>query len=77
MNACFVPKGSGRENFERIAENLRREQGKTFFPGFVVKEYVAPAISWGKSEAYPMCEEYRLFFWNRQLLTASHYHPAI
>lgn len=23
---------------------------------------------------YPMSEEYRLFFWKRQLLIASHYH---
>ncbi len=72
--ACFVPKGSGRENFERIAENLRREQGTTFFRGFVVKQYV-PLRSRGESpREYPMCEEYRLFFWRRQLLIASHYH---
>jgi hypothetical protein len=73
-DACFVPKGSGRENFERIAENLRREQGHTFFRGFVVKQYV-PLRSRGESpREYPMCEEYRLFFWRRQLLVASHYH---
>ena len=72
--ACFVPKGSGRENFERIAENLKKEQGKTFFRGFVVKQYV-PLRSRGESpREYPMCEEYRLFFWTRQLLIASHYH---
>jgi hypothetical protein len=75
--ACFVPKGSGRENFERIAENLRREQGKTFFRGFVVKQFV-PLRSRGESpREYPMCEEYRLFFWNRQLLIASHYHRQL
>lgn len=72
--ACFVPKGTGRENFERVAENLKTEQGKTFFRGFVVKQYV-PLRSRGQSpREYPMCEEYRLFFWKRQLLTASHYH---
>ncbi len=72
--ACFVPKGSGRENFERIAENLKREQGKTFFRGFVVKQFV-PLRSRGESpREYPMCEEYRLFFWKERLLTASHYH---
>jgi hypothetical protein len=72
--ACFVPRGSGRENFERIAENLRREQGRSFFRGFVVKQYV-PLRSRGESpREYPMCEEYRLFFWRRQLLIASHYH---
>jgi hypothetical protein len=72
--ACFVPKNSGRENFERIAENLHREQGKTFFRGYVVKQFV-PLRSRGESpREYPMCEEYRLFFWKRQLLIASHYH---
>jgi len=72
--ACFVPAGSGRENFERIADNLKREQGKTFFRGFVVKQYV-PLRSRGESpREYPMCEEYRLFFWKRQLLIVSHYH---
>ncbi len=72
--ACFVPKGSGRENFERIAENLKSEQGNSFFRGFVVKQYV-PLRSRGESpREYPMCEEYRLFFWKRQLLIASHYH---
>ena len=64
----------GRENFERIAENLKKEQGKTFFRGFVVKQYV-PLRSRGDSpREYPMCEEYRLFFWKKQLLVASHYH---
>jgi hypothetical protein len=72
--ATFVPKGSGRENFERIAENLKKEQGDTFHRGFVVKQYV-PLRSRGESpREYPMCEEYRLFFWKRQLLIASHYH---
>jgi ATP-grasp domain, R2K clade family 3 len=72
--ACFVPKGSGRKNFERIAENLKVEQGKAFFRGFVLKQFV-PLRSRGESpREYPMCEEYRLFFWKRQLLVASHYH---
>jgi hypothetical protein len=72
--ACFIPKASGRENFERIAETLRKEQGAAFFRGFVVKQFI-PLRSRGQSpREYPMCEEYRLFFWKRQLLTASHYH---
>jgi hypothetical protein len=74
QEACFVPGRSGRENFERIADNLKQEQGKTFFRGFVVKQFV-PLRSRGESpREYPMCEEYRLFFWKRQLLMASHYH---
>jgi hypothetical protein len=73
-DACFVPKGSGRENFERIAGNLRDEQGKLFRGGFVVREYV-PLRRVGRSpREYPQCEEYRLFFWQRQLLAGAHYH---
>lgn len=72
--ASFVPKASGRENFERIASNLLNEQGSSFHRGFVVKQYV-PLRSRGPSpREYPMCEEYRLFFWKGQLLVATHYH---
>ena len=72
--ACFVPKGAGREQFESIAGALRNEQGKSFNRGFVVKRYV-PLRSRGPGpREYPMCEEYRLFFWRRKLLIASHYH---
>jgi hypothetical protein len=72
--ACFVPKGAGREQFESIAEALRKEQGDSFHRGFVVKQYV-PLKSRGTSpREYPMCEEYRLFFWRGKLLVASHYH---
>lgn len=72
--ACFVPRGAGREAFERIAETLLREQGPSFCRGFVVKEYVPLRVRGESPRAYPMCEEYRLFFWKGQLLTASHYH---
>ncbi len=73
-DACFVPKGAGREQFESIAEALWNEQGKSFNRGFVVKQYV-PLRSRGTSaREYPQCEEYRLFFWRGKLLVASHYH---
>lgn len=77
--ACFVPEGAGRERFEEIAGELLKEQGSTFHRGFVVKQY-EPLRSRGRSpREYPMCEEYRLFFWHGRLLTASHYHdlPAL
>ena len=73
-DACFVPKGAGRENFERIATNLRNEQGKLFHRGFVIREYVPLRRVGTSPREYPQCEEYRLFFWKQRLLTASHYH---
>jgi hypothetical protein len=72
--ACFVPKNAGRERFEEVAAALKAEQGKSFHRGFVVKQFV-PLRSRGPSpREYPMAEEYRLFFWRRKLLVASHYH---
>jgi hypothetical protein len=72
--ACFVPRGAGREQFESIAEALRTEQGKSFNRGFVVKQYVALRTRGPSPREYPMCEEYRLFFWRGKLLVATHYH---
>lgn len=72
--ACFAPKGAGREHFEAVAEALLAEQGKAFNRGFVVRRYV-PLRSRGVGpRKYPLCEEYRLFFWHGKLLVASHYH---
>jgi hypothetical protein len=73
-DACFVPKGSSREQFEHIAENLKKEQGPSFFRGFVVKQYVPLQRRGEGAREYPQCEEYRLFFWDRRLLVFSHYH---
>jgi hypothetical protein len=73
-DACFIAKGAGREQFEHVAENLKNEQGPSFQRGFVVKQFV-PLRSRGEGlREYPQCEEYRLIFWRRQLLAASHYH---
>lgn len=72
--ACFVPKGAGREHFESIAQALKNEQGKSFNRGFVVKSYVPLRSRGQSSREYPMCEEYRLYFWNGKLLISSHYH---
>lgn len=74
QEACFIPKGSDRATFEFIAENLKKEQGATFHRGFVVKQYVPLQRRGTSAREYPQCEEYRLFFWRRHLLVASHYH---
>lgn len=74
--ACFVPKGAGRERFEEVAEALRAEQGASFHRGFVVKQYVPLRSRGAGPRAYPRCEEYRLFFWRGELLAAAHYHEA-
>lgn len=75
--ACFIPKNAGREQFEWVAENLLREQGKVFNRGFVVKQFVPLRVRGASPREYPMCEEYRLFFWHGALLTVSHYHDQV
>ena len=70
----YQPKGAGREAFELVAENLKKEQGKSFFRGFVVREFVPLRVVRDGPKEYPRCEEYRLFFWRGQLLSVSHYH---
>lgn len=72
--ACFVPKNAGREQFEHVAENLKREQGASFHRGFVVKQYVPLKRRGDSPREYPQCEEYRLFFWRQRLLVFAHYH---
>ncbi len=73
-DACFIPKGASREQFETIAKNLFEEQGNSFFRGFVIKEYVPLKRVGTELHEYPRCEEYRLFFWRRRLLAVTHYH---
>lgn len=73
-DACFVPRGASREQFEFIAGNLKEQQGSSFFRGFVIKEYVPLEVAGLGPREYPECEEYRLFFWQRRLLSLSHYH---
>ena len=69
----FRPRGLAR-GFESVAEELRKEQGKVFNRGFVVKQYVPLRSRGAGPREYPQCEEYRLFFWQGELLIASHYH---
>jgi hypothetical protein len=72
--ACFVPKGAGREQFEEIAATLKAEQGSSFHRGFVIKQYIALKSRGYSPREYPMSEEYRLFFWHGRLLIHTHYH---
>ena len=49
-DACFVPKDSGREDFERIAANLLVEQGLLSHRGFVIRQTLR-AVETGRSES--------------------------
>ena len=53
MKPLLFRKASGRENFERIAENLKKEQGRCVSSRLCREAVCAVAIPWGKSEGIP------------------------
>jgi len=72
-SACFIPQDVDRPVFERICLNLLEYQGERFERGFVFRQF-KPLKRIGESPyGYPLNEEYRLFFFRRQLLVAAPY----
>jgi hypothetical protein len=71
--ACFVPSGATREDFERICQNLFEERGERFERGFVVRRYL-PLKVFGRTPAGPAHLEFRLFFGKGRLIAAEPYH---
>ena len=71
--ACFVPPGATREDFERICANLLEERGERFERGFVVRRFL-PLKTYGRTPAGPAHLEFRLFFGHARLLAAEPYH---
>lgn len=71
--ACFVPAGATREDFERICANLMEERGDRFERGFVVRRFL-PLKTYGRTPAGPAHLEFRLFFGRGRLLAAEPYH---
>ena len=62
--ACFVPAGATREDFERICARLLEERGDRFERGFVVRRFL-PFKVWGRTPSGPAHLEFRLFFGER------------
>ncbi|MFP2904770.1 ATP-grasp domain-containing protein [Pyxidicoccus sp. 3LFB2] len=71
--ACFVPAGATREDFERICANLVEERGDRFERGLVVRRFL-PLKTYGQTPAGPAHLEFRLFFGRGRLLAAEPYH---
>lgn len=71
--ACFVPAGATREDFERTCANLQEERGERFERGFVVRRFL-PLKTYGRTPAGPAHLEFRLFFGRGHLLAAEPYH---
>jgi hypothetical protein len=72
-NACFIPRGSDRVTFDEICRNFLAYRAENFARGFVFKQFV-PLVQLDESAfGSPLCEEYRLFFWEHELLAAAPY----
>lgn len=72
-DACFIPRHADRATFDEVCRNFLAWRGEYFARGFVFKQYV-PLAKLGESAfGSPLCEEYRLFFWQGELLTGTPY----
>lgn len=71
--ACFVPAGATREDFERTCANLMDERGDRFERGFVIRRFL-PLKVYGRTPAGPAHLEFRLFFGRGRLIAAEPYH---
>jgi hypothetical protein len=72
-SACFIPRDVDRPTFEEVCGNLLQYQGERFERGFVFKAFVPLARIGESPYGYPLCEEYRLFFFDGRLLSAAPY----
>ncbi|WP_375770476.1 ATP-grasp domain-containing protein [Archangium gephyra] len=70
--ACFVPEGATREDFERICAALLEERGDRFERGFVVRRFLPFKVR-GRTPSGPAHLEFRLFFGRGRLLAAESY----
>ncbi|WP_257457987.1 ATP-grasp domain-containing protein [Archangium lipolyticum] len=70
--ACFVPAGATRADFERICAALLEERGDRFERGFVVRRFLPFKVR-GRTPSGPAHLEFRLFFGRGRLLAAESY----
>ena len=72
--ACFVPDASDHQAVERVVRRFIELQDTSFVGGLVFREFVKlEPIGTHPKSGLPLTLEYRLFFLNGRLLTASEY----
>jgi hypothetical protein len=74
--ACYLPENGDRDSFDTVCGNILKFQGSRFERGFVFREFLPLKIIGESGLGYPMCEEYRLFFFRKRLLLAAPYHRS-
>jgi len=77
QEACFIPSASDAEAAGRVIRRFLELQGADLNVGLVFREFVPLApLSRHPKSGMPLTKEYRLFFWNGQLLSVSRYWDA-
>ena len=66
--ACFLPAGTERERFSEIFANFLSERSMLFEKGVVLREFHPFRVLHKDMRGMPLHEEYRLFFWEGELL---------
>lgn len=75
--ACFIPSASNAEAAGQVIRRFLERQGEDLNVGPVFREFVPLApLSLHPKSGMPLTKEYRLFFWNSQLVSASRYWDA-
>ncbi|WP_220203553.1 ATP-grasp domain-containing protein [Reticulibacter mediterranei] len=74
FEACYIPRASDRVDVERITQRFLELQGEELNEGLVFREFVEfePLTIHTKS-GMPLIKEYRLFFCEGQLISATPY----
>ncbi len=65
---CFIPANTDREAFGKIFSVFRKERGKLFNRGVVIREFLSFRINGFDMRGFPCNQETRLFFWNGNLI---------
>lgn len=75
--ACFIPSASDSEAAGQVITHFLERQGADLNIGLVVREFVPLApLSRHPKSGMPLTKEYRLFFYNGELVSVSRYWDA-
>lgn len=75
--ACFIPSASDADTAGSVIRRFLELQGADLNVGLVFREFVPLApLSLHPKSGMPLTKEYRLFFWNGELISASRYWDA-
>lgn len=74
-SCCFVPPGANRAQFDEVCSDFVEHRGESFERGPVFRAEL-PLAPLPLGTGQPICDEYRLFFWQGTLLTAAPYYDV-